>query len=61
MAEELRITKRSANRILSAMEEQSAVEIVGTRPTSAKGRPERVYKIKRDTVVEKKIDYICRI
>ena len=44
LAENLGITKRSANRILSALEEQGVVEIVGTRATSAKGRPERIYK-----------------
>lgn len=45
LAECLYITKRSANRILSALEEQGVVEIAKTRATSAKGRPERVYKI----------------
>ena len=45
LAECLRITKRSANRILSALEEQGVVEITKTRATSAKGRPERIYKI----------------
>lgn len=44
LAEELNITKRSANRILSSMEEQQLVEIVSARFTSAKGRPERIYK-----------------
>ena len=45
LAEQLQITKRSANRILSALEEQGVVEIKKTRATSAKGRPERVYGI----------------
>ncbi len=45
LADRLYITKRSANRILSALEEQGVVEVVRTRLTSSKGRPERVYKI----------------
>ena len=45
LAESLGITKRSSNRILSALEEQGVVEIAKTRATSAKGRPERIYKI----------------
>lgn len=52
LAEKLGITKRSANRILSAMEEQGVVEIAKTRPTSAKGRPERIYRIIEEIVVE---------
>ena len=45
LAERLYITKRSANRILSALEGQGVIEIAKTRATSAKGRPERVYRI----------------
>ncbi len=44
LSEKLGITKRSANRILSAMEEQGVLEISGTRATSVKGRPERIYR-----------------
>lgn len=44
LADTLEITKRSANRILSAMESQGLIQIVRTRATSAKGRPERVYR-----------------
>ncbi len=44
LADKLGITKRSANRILSAMEENSIIEVIKTRQTSAKGRPERVYQ-----------------
>ncbi len=44
LAEQLGITKRSANRILSAMEEHNIIEVIGTRQTSKKGRPERIYR-----------------
>lgn len=44
LAGKLNITKRSANRILSAMEAQGIIEVAATRPTSAKGRPERIYR-----------------
>lgn len=49
LAEQLGITKRSANRILSVMEENNIIELVGTRQTSKKGRPERIYsEVKKD-------------
>lgn len=43
LADKLFITKRSANRLLSALKEEEVVEVVKTRATSTKGRPERVY------------------
>jgi response regulator of citrate/malate metabolism len=47
LADQLMITKRSANRLLSAMEEEGRIVVAGTRATAAKGRPERIYQIEK--------------
>lgn len=49
LADKLAITKRSANRILSAMREQGVLEIVKTRQTASKGRPEQIYQRTEDS------------
>ncbi len=45
LAEQLQITKRSANRILTAMEEDHILKVSGTRSNFSKGRPERIFII----------------
>lgn len=45
LADRLGITRRSANRILSYLTEEKLVSIDHTRPTAAKGRPERIYRL----------------
>jgi hypothetical protein len=45
LAEKLSITKRSANRILRALSESGAAEIVSLQRGTTRGRPERVYRI----------------
>lgn len=45
LAECLQITKRSANRILTAMEEDQILKMAGTRSHFSKGRPERIFTI----------------
>lgn len=44
LADKMQITKRSANRILSAMLDEQLIEIARTQITAAKGRPERIYR-----------------
>ena len=44
LADKLQITKRSANRILSAMEKLNKVEVVKNKQMGEKGRPSRIYK-----------------
>lgn len=44
LADKMQVTKRSANRILSAMLNEHLIEIARTQTTAAKGRPERIYR-----------------
>lgn len=46
LAHKLSITKRSANRFLSALWESGLAEVVEVRHSTTKGRPERIYSIK---------------
>lgn len=45
LADKLSITKRSANRILSALKDSGAAHIVSLQRGTTRGRPERVYQI----------------
>ncbi|MEL7608673.1 MAG: hypothetical protein AAGU74_04155 [Bacillota bacterium] len=45
LARKLSITRRSANRFLSALLENGHAEIIGMRRTTTKGRPERLYRL----------------
>ena len=51
LAHKLAITKRSANRFLSALWESGLAEVTEVRHSTTKGRPERIYTIKLDDLV----------
>lgn len=48
LAYKLSITKRSANRFLSALNEAGFAEVVEIKKSTTKGRPERIYQVKLD-------------
>lgn len=48
LALKLSVTKRSANRFLSALLTINAVEVVGEKRTTTKGRPERIFQVLLD-------------
>lgn len=51
LANKLAITKRSANRFLSALWESGLAEVTEVRHSTTKGRPERIYSIKIDDLI----------
>lgn len=49
LANKLSVTKRSANRFLSALLQTGMIEITGQKRATTKGRPERVYRLSEDS------------